>query len=46
VTTSLKGRIENLEQEVQRLQGEADEASNRYVRLAADFENYKARARR
>ena len=45
MTTSLKGRIENLEQEVQRMQGEADEASNRYVRLAADFENYKKRAR-
>ncbi len=45
MTTSLKGRIENLEQEVQRLQAEADEASSRYVRLAADFENYKKRAR-
>ena len=45
MTTSLKGRIENLEQEVLRLQAEADEASNRYVRLAADFENYKKRAR-
>ena len=37
-TSDLRARIEQLE-------GEAKEASNRYLRLAADFDNYKKRAR-
>jgi molecular chaperone GrpE len=37
-TTTLKERIKKLEEE-------AEEASNRYLRLAADFDNYKKRAR-
>jgi molecular chaperone GrpE len=38
MTTTLKDRIKKLEEE-------AEEASNRYLRLAADFDNYKKRAR-
>ncbi|HVD02149.1 MAG TPA: nucleotide exchange factor GrpE [Candidatus Dormibacteraeota bacterium] len=37
-TASLRSKIEQLE-------AEAEEASNRYLRLAADFDNYKKRAR-
>lgn len=37
-TASLRAKIEQLE-------AEAEEASNRYLRLAADFDNYKKRAR-
>ena len=37
-TASLRARIEQLE-------AEAEEASNRHLRLAADFDNYKKRAR-
>jgi molecular chaperone GrpE len=37
-TTDLRAKIELLE-------AEAKEASNRYLRLAADFDNYKKRAR-
>ena len=37
-TTDLRAKIEKLE-------GEAQEATNRYLRLAADFDNYKKRVR-
>jgi molecular chaperone GrpE len=37
-TTDLRAKIEQLE-------ADAKEASNRYLRLAADFDNYKKRAR-
>jgi molecular chaperone GrpE len=37
-TTDLRARIEQLE-------ADAKEASNRYLRLAADFDNYKKRVR-
>ena len=37
-TTNLRAKIEQLE-------AEAQEASNRYLRLAADFDNFKKRAR-
>lgn len=37
-TTDLRAKIEQLE-------GEAQEATNRYLRLAADFDNYKKRVR-
>src|SRR5438270_11878986 len=37
-TASLRAKIEQLE-------AAAEEASNRYLRLAADFDNYKKRAR-
>jgi molecular chaperone GrpE len=37
-TTSLRAKIEQLE-------SEAEEASKRYLRLAADFDNYKKRVR-
>ena len=37
-TASLRSKIEQLE-------AEAEEASNRHLRLAADFDNYKKRAR-
>jgi molecular chaperone GrpE len=37
-TTNLRAKIEQLE-------AEAQDASNRYLRLAADFDNYKKRAR-
>ena len=37
-TTDLRAKIEQLE-------GEAQDATNRYLRLAADFDNYKKRVR-
>jgi molecular chaperone GrpE len=37
-TASMRARIEQLE-------AQAEEASNRYLRLAADFDNFKKRAR-
>jgi molecular chaperone GrpE len=44
-TTSLRAKIEQLEAKIEQLEAEAQEASNRYLRLAADFDNYKKRAR-
>ena len=35
----------SLEERIEELQNQADEASNRYLRLAADFDNYKKRIR-
>jgi molecular chaperone GrpE len=44
-TTTLRAKIEQLEAKVEQLEAEAKEASNRYLRLAADFDNYKKRVR-
>jgi molecular chaperone GrpE len=35
----------NMRAKIEQLEAEAEEASNRYLRLAADFDNYKKRAR-
>jgi len=35
----------NMRAKIEQLVAEAEEASNRYLRLAADFDNYKKRAR-
>jgi molecular chaperone GrpE len=44
-TTGMRARIEQLEAKIEQLEAEAQEVSNRYLRLAADFDNYKKRAR-
>lgn len=39
------GRVEELTSQLQELASQLEEANNRYLRLAADFDNFKKRAR-
>jgi molecular chaperone GrpE len=39
------GRVEELTSQLEELASQLEEANNRYVRLAADFDNFKKRAR-
>lgn len=44
-TTPLRERIKQLEEQIQQQKEEAEEQQRRYLRLAADFDNYKKRTR-
>lgn len=41
---SSKSKSKKLEEEVQKLQGEVDESKDKYLRLFAEFDNYKKRS--